>query len=452
MRIIEVSVKNLFGTFDHVVPLKTKDRITIIHGPNGFGKTIMLRMIYALFTRRYHSLLNVPFDEFLVRFDDGNNLLLRKSTKSEHDDTQHHESTIDFELTTNGNKLSSFVYKPRKVSDLNFPLELIEHEIPELERSAADAWLYPLTREVLSLDEVLTRFQDRLPMSRKAIKEPKDSEWLQQLIGRLQVYFVEAQRLISFSPRRRREYEGRIPTVLVVAAYSEELAAAMQNKLKEYGELSQSLDRSFPTRLLRSGGLSQLTNEEIQKNLAGLEQKRLRLTTAGLLDRAEEIDVGRLPMIDETNRNVLSVYVDDVGKKLAVFDELTNRVDTLLHIINNRFLYKQMSISKKDGFLFKTAAGDLLSPAVLSSGEQQEIVLLYTLLFKVNPGSLILIDEPELSLHVVWQQQFLEDLKRITEIGEFDVLIATHSPEIIHDRWDLTVELKGPNGAETFNR
>jgi len=39
----------------------------------------------------------------------------------------------------------------------------------------------------------------------------------------------------------------------------------------------------------------------------------------------------------------------------------------------------------------------------LSSGEQQEVVMLYELLFCVQPGTLVLIDEPELSLHVVWQ-------------------------------------------------
>jgi predicted ATP-binding protein involved in virulence len=34
-------------------------------------------------------------------------------------------------------------------------------------------------------------------------------------------------------------------------------------------------------------------------------------------------------------------------------------------------------------------------------------------------------------------------LADITKLTEIDVLIATHSPQIIHDRWDLTVELKG---------
>ena len=49
-----------------------------------------------------------------------------------------------------------------------------------------------------------------------------------------------------------------------------------------------------------------------------------------------------------------------------------------------------------------------------------------------------MIDEPELSMNVVWQRNFLKDLQRIIELRKFDVLIATHSPQIIHDKWDWT--------------
>jgi predicted ATP-binding protein involved in virulence len=45
---------------------------------------------------------------------------------------------------------------------------------------------------------------------------------------------------------------------------------------------------------------------------------------------------------------------------------------------------------------------------------------------------------------VGWQAQFLRDLQEITKLTDLDVLMATHSPDIIQDRWDLTVELKGP--------
>ncbi len=48
----------------------------------------------------------------------------------------------------------------------------------------------------------------------------------------------------------------------------------------------------------------------------------------------------------------------------------------------------------------------------------------------------------EISLHVDWQTQFLEDLKNVIRLSPFDALIATHSPQIINTRWDLTVELE----------
>ena len=68
-----------------------------------------------------------------------------------------------------------------------------------------------------------------------------------------------------------------------------------------------------------------------------------------------------------------------------------------------------------------------LSLSQLSSGEQHEVVLIYELIFNIKKGSLILIDEPEISLHVVWQQQFLSDLKKIMDINtDFTCIIATH--------------------------
>ena len=43
---------------------------------------------------------------------------------------------------------------------------------------------------------------------------------------------------------------------------------------------------------------------------------------------------------------------------------------------------------------------------------------------------------------VLWHEVLQQD---ILKLANFDVLIATHSPDIINERWDLTVELKGPN-------
>lgn len=79
----------------------------------------------------------------------------------------------------------------------------------------------------------------------------------------------------------------------------------------------------------------------------------------------------------------------------------------------------------------------------LSSGEQNELILFYKLIFNSQKNDLILIDEPELSLHISWQNKFIEDIKDIISINGLSVVIATHSPDIIGENWNLRVELKG---------
>ena len=71
MQIEQISVTGLFGIFDHVIPINTKEGITIIHALNGFGKTSTLRLLDGLFSSRYAVIQRIPFDRFVVTFDNG---------------------------------------------------------------------------------------------------------------------------------------------------------------------------------------------------------------------------------------------------------------------------------------------------------------------------------------------------------------------------------------------
>ena len=103
-----------------------------------------------------------------------------------------------------------------------------------------------------------------------------------------------------------------------------------------------------------------------------------------------------------------------------------------------------MSIDKKTGFVFNSSITNKNIPlSGLSSGEQHELVLFYQLLFNTEPNSLLLIDEPEISLHISWQNHFIDDLRDVIKLNNFSAIIATHSPDIINKNWDLTVKLKG---------
>ncbi|MBO4527894.1 MAG: ATP-binding protein, partial [Victivallales bacterium] len=100
-------------------------------------------------------------------------------------------------------------------------------------------------------------------------------------------------------------------------------------------------------------------------------------------------------------------------------------------------------IDSENGITFKTTdeSNTIIKLSDLSSGEKQEVILLYNLLFNMPEGSVLLIDEPETSLHVAWAKEFMDDIEKILKLKKSQALIATHSPFIIGERWAQTIDL-----------
>ncbi|MDX2031445.1 MAG: AAA family ATPase [Blastocatellia bacterium] len=426
MRIQRISVKNLFGVFNHVIPLNTDERITIIHGPNGFGKTIMLKMLDGFFNARYADWRTTPFDEFRIDFTDGSWVNILPDTKiPQYIDVDFHQTAADQAI----------------------PARILLEQLPE-ESSFDD---YP----IVDVSVPKERFESRgnFLSKRASVQQSRDLEpqWLRDLKKSVNVHFVRTDRLLKMKGRDQdRTVAQPLPGYRAklewsVDRYAKQLTDTIQVALAEYGEFSQTLDRTFPRRIIEEPTSPTFSSQELQQKLRSLEEKREKLRSLGLLD--DDQNEGALPPLEVKDThaiNVLTIYVKDTEEKLGALQDLAERIDIFTRIVNKRFLYKQMKVSREKGFFFSTLEGSPLQAHQLSSGEQHELILLYELLFKATPDSLFLIDEPELSLHVGWQQQFLRDLQEITRISRIDVLIATHSPSIIHDRWDLTVELKGP--------
>jgi predicted ATP-binding protein involved in virulence len=452
MQIEKISVTGLFGIFNHVIPINTKEGITIIHALNGFGKTSTLRLLDGLFSSRYAVIQRIPFDRFVVTFDNGDFVEITQ----EHSDSE--SKTREINLSLSYSKMSGEVKKTslglrgnntKKMELLNDAID----NIPELQRFSPRIWLYSITGERLSAEEVMDRFEDRLPPGiRNTISG--DPDWLTKLKQHVKVRLIESQRLLNTVPNRTsRRYAEELIMLPTVSTYSEELSSTIKRKLEEYGNTSQLIDRTFPIRVMKHGVGVNSTDEEIKGQLTELERNRSRLIEVGLLDGADTSDL-QMPKqkFDDSTKNLLSVYVSDMKEKIGVFDDIIEKIELFRRLVNQKFSYsqKRMNFDKEKGFVFNISNGvendklNPLSPADLSSGEQHEVVLLYELLFKVQQGSLVLIDEPELSLHVGWQKQFLKDLQEVRKLTQINMLIATHSPDIIQDRWDLTVELKGP--------
>ena len=77
--------------------------------------------------------------------------------------------------------------------------------------------------------------------------------------------------------------------------------------------------------------------------------------------------------------------------------------------------------------------GEELTPYQLSSGEKQMLVILLTVLVEDNKPYLLLMDEPEVSLHIDWQQQLIELITTLNPNAQ--IILTTHSPALIMNGW-----------------
>jgi predicted ATP-binding protein involved in virulence len=407
MRLTRVHVTKLVGLFDHEIRLNLDERMTIIHGPNGSGKTIVLRMIAGLISGNYAVFREVPFASFVVESDTGLRLIVERE---EAPDPREHK---------------------RWGPDIFVGVHEAESAAPRfwyITKESRDFWSGPAEIQILPTNASRGKVES-------SSNEP---DWISKARAHFPVVrLIPTQRLEGIKKKGSSK-----PTVQMCA---EDLVERINKTLADYAARSQELDRNFPTRLLSRAKEEALTAEALRQKLVSLEQKRSDLTRLGFLDPEHEEVLAEtsLPAI-ETKRDVLTVYVNDMESKLAIFDELASKIQLFTQIINSRFSFKRLSIQRDEGLVFESAIGARIEPSLMSSGEQNELILFYVVLFQARKNELLLIDEPEISLHVAWQEKFIEDWGEVLKLSEIDVVIATHSPEIIGEHWDLTVELKGP--------
>lgn len=443
MRIKEIYIENLFGMFTYKIPFYIDERITIIHGPNGYGKTSILKMIDAIFNSREYFLFKIPFKTFTIIFDDNTSIKVEKeeSVKSTEEGVDFEQVLLEFSIPNSKKKPFQIEFSPMKW-DHSIKRRILRRSGYYPTDQSKDLWLSGFTEEVLPFNEILQK--NGLKLFSDSFKDERE-DWYIELTNQFNVLFIETQRLI-IEEKIGREVSRSYRLKPAVLLYSENLRNLIQKKLAEYAEMSQALDRTFPARLVKDKPPPKFNEEETRGQLNYLEEKRKNLMSAGLLDQDIESSIvadldGRV--IEKSTIDVLNVYIVDTDKKLAIFDELYLKINLFIKIINERFLNKKLRINKQEGFVVTTKDGRKLSLEDLSSGEKHEIILLYEMLFNANPNCLILIDEPEISFHVEWQEVFLDNLLDIVKLSNLDILIATHSPQIINDKWELTVQLEG---------
>jgi len=450
LRVKSIRVEGLFDLFNHTVDLKLDERVTVLHGPNGVGKTMLLRLTNALLDGRLSLFQRVPFRRFVLVLSDNRavsvtlgppKVKLEKSPRNSRKRQNHPPPVLHLELLQGSNPVDRMEISGAQ--DVVAMAEAISLRMPWVHRYDEDLWYDErVYRDLLTPEEVVARYADELPPSARRSAERSDPDWLKAVRDQVNVHFIAAQRLLRVNMEDPRRPGSRPRTLSTVLDYASDLRSKISETMAGYGQKSQTLDQSFPQRLLASRG-DALPPDALKARMETLDKHRNELKTLGLLVRLDShpFDTAAIDRLDSGQQSVMTLYVKDTEQKLSELDDLARRARLLLDNVNSKFHHKQVRIDHELGLMAESENGRPLGLDALSSGEQHELVLHYDLLFRVRPNTLVLIDEPELSLHVAWQKRFLPDLLEIVETAHFDVLMATHSPFIVGDRTDLMIGL-----------
>ncbi|WP_329449305.1 AAA family ATPase (plasmid) [Streptomyces sp. NBC_01426] len=434
-----VRVEGLFGRFNHRVDFPAGDTFVIVHGPNGVGKTRLLDLVSALaWPVNFTELTRTPFRSLELQFSDNSVLTVEKTETQEPNGLRFH---------LRGEKVETETWSPREsdaTSDaLRRTLLRSPSRFESLSRRERDLRNLLLHRSDVDVWSVLSELNPEIQRDLHEFMGEPAPQSLREFLSDFKVHFIDTHRLRGL--QSSEEQPGRARTAASptkVEEFSKELRGRLAKALEDNSRTSQDLDRTYPRRLLEEP--ADVSEQEIRDRYVEQEEWRRRLGEVSLVD--EQTEVIDIPEeMEPWQRAVLWTYLRDTEDKLSTFNDILDRVSLLRDVVNSRFLFKTLEIDGNQGFkITNDDDGEELDLTSLSSGEQHELVLTYDLLFNTEPGALVLIDEPEISLHVSWQKAFMRDLQKIAELVKFRTIIATHSPQIA-GKWADRMVVLGPD-------
>lgn len=379
-----IEITGLFGHYDYDFPLINglRKNICFLTGPNGYGKSTVLDLICAFMKADVKTLLNIPYDTITFYLNDYKVVLTQVRTEEAVDPNEDSSSSDDDIPVVK--EMTIVVY----VTGSGEALERVSFTDGEL--GAENVTLFPPSLSVyLASQHIEYITDDRLwPRNADKLGVNKSVELLQMMIANYDNYLT-----VTFNESMLGAMRSLTPEDFVRGELEEhELIRRANEKLNAYNEL---------------GLASKLTNSDLKEDKPFL--KMLHFAAVDKVLRYDDLFYRRLKLLYDI-------------------------------IVKSEFSDKTLVLDGEHG-LFFISDDTIIIPEELSSGEQHFIIQLITLLMKAEPNSLILIDEPELSYHPAWQMDYLKNLKRIAEIGQYQFILATHSPQIFDYKWGYTIDL-----------
>jgi predicted ATPase len=425
-----LSATGLFGRFN--IEQDFRPGVNILHGRNGTGKTTLLNILANALNADFERFAFLDFGSIEIEFDDGSVVRLSATsgiiTVTTLDDVitidvaEIRKQTREHERQEESEAEPSRPRTPRARPPVRSEPILGAAYFPAF-RTMLEAWASDSSPSYL----IHTRRSDDYARATSRVRElfgpfaPAVSyPSLPQIERDLSEEAFNAWAQVS-SVDREQLSAAFLRIFGSLAATSEAPSQNAEQLLSEIGRLSRDIettpfrDDSRPTASVYG---------ELRKMLRSMRVDQL----------AEDLAV-----------RVLLVYRESFAELLAARTRSYAEINRYLSSVNEFLEGKEMIVNASRPMYRRRAVGIRFANErsdhplrVLSSGERQILTLIYSATH-MNKQSVVLIDEPELSLHVAWQRPLLR--RMMEQLGSRQIIACTHSPVIGADFEDRLVEL-----------
>jgi predicted ATP-binding protein involved in virulence len=369
----EFSASKLFGYLDIKIPIV--DNKLIIVAENGAGKTTLLRLMYIFLSKQWNKLIEYDFERISVVID---------------------QKYYEFLKT-----------------------DLDETVIPKvvIEEAVLDFPIYEdFIRSQLSQYSVQNLLKDNFLISELETQNDVPISMIYSIVERLSSREFDSQR---FDWQINILY---LPTYRRIERNFEDLYADLDKRLAQYiRQLFPQIQKQIEDEKLTSEQLYSETEVDISNIFENLWRER-------------DYERWNNDLSKPFSMELIEFGMDDVQFRFseALSKNIENRdlIEMYLKICNTYLGdYKEIVLTQSGKyFLIKSKQTEETLPlSVLSSGEKQ-IMSLFSYFLNQPSTVFIIIDEPELSLSITWQERLIDDILSFDVNG---IIAATHSPFIV---------------------
>ena len=171
-----------------------------------------------------------------------------------------------------------------------------------------------------------------------------------------------------------------------------------------------------------------------------LNVEALSKLNASITSLTTELDV----QLYQLQRKYLDYQVNIGNRMIAVLQsgdpdaaekarEISAPKQRFQDLVDDLFASTGKKIKRTENEILFTQIGETLAPYQLSSGEKQMLAILLTVLVEDNRSYVLFMDEPEVSLHIDWQQRLIDIVLELNP--NVQIILATHSPAVIMNGW-----------------